>query len=41
MAKGQGVKIGLLCSRVRVEEKMLLAALRARRRPLTGSIRAS
>ena len=29
MAKGQGVKIGLLCSRVRVEEKMLLAALRA------------
>jgi len=29
MAPGQGVKIGLLCSRVRVEEKMLLAALRA------------
>ena len=30
MAQGQGVKIGLLCSRVRVEEKLLLAALRAR-----------
>ena len=30
MVSHNTVRIGLLCSRVRVEEKMLLAALRAR-----------